>query len=163
MRLQRAFTERGFRAIEAADAHEAESLIVNHRIDRAVIDLRMPGTSGLQLLETFRRLSPDTAVVMLSGYGSIATAVDAVRLGAVNFVQKPADVDDLLAAFERAESPPLDPPIADYVAPSLARTEWEHINRVLSDCGGNISQAARQLGLHRRTLQRKLQTRPPKA
>ena len=74
MRLQRAFTERGFRAIEAADAHEAESLIVNHRIDRAVIDLRMPGTSGLQLLETFRRLSPDTAVVMLSGYGSIVLA-----------------------------------------------------------------------------------------
>ena len=99
---------------------------------------------------------------MLTGYGSIATAIDAIRLGATYFLAKPADADDILAAFARSESPPLDTPAADYRAPSLARAEWEHINRVLSDCGGNISEAARILGIHRRSLQRKLQKYPPR-
>jgi len=161
-RLARAFVERGFRTHVAATGAEAMDLVRAECVDRAIIDLRMPGISGLGLLETIREVSPETAVVMLSGYGSIASAVDAIRLGAVNFVQKPADVEDLLAAFERAEAPPLSPPESQYSAPSLARAEWEHINRVLADCGGNISRAARQLGVHRRTLQRKLQTRPPK-
>ncbi len=161
-RLSRAFSDRGFRTFVAADTVDAETVLRTERPDRAVFDLRMPGASGLRLLERVAEIPPDTAVVMLSGYGSIAAAVDAVRLGAVNFVQKPADVEDLLAAFERADAPPLNPPEAQYVAPTLARAEWEHINRVLADCGGNISRAARQLGLHRRTLQRKLQTRPPK-
>jgi len=162
MRLERAFSDRGFQTHVAGNAAEAEALIRTTPIERALIDLRMPGASGLDLLETIRDVSPATAVVMLSGYGSIAAAVDAVRLGAVNFVQKPADVEDLLAAFERADSPPSKPSDVEYLAPSLARAEWEHINRVLTDCGGNISRAARQLGLHRRTLQRKLQTPPPK-
>ena len=101
---------------------------------------------------------------MLTGYGSIATAIDAVRLGATYYLSKPADADDIVAAFARGEAPPLEPPPPDsddYKAPSLARAEWEHINRVLSDAGGNISEAARRLGIHRRSLQRKLQKYPP--
>ena len=94
---------------------------------------------------------------MLTGFGSIATAVDAMRLGATNYVSKPADADDILAAFIRAERPVLEGATADFQAPSLARAEWEHINRVLSDCGGVVSEAARRLGIHRRSLQRKLQ------
>ena len=108
-----------------------------------------------------KAIDATTRVVMLTGYGSISTAIDAMRLGADNYVAKPADVDDILAAFERAEAPPLQPS-ADYKAPSLARAEWEHINRVLSDCGGNISEAARRLDVHRRSLQRKLQKYPPR-
>ena len=88
-------------------------------------------------------------------------AIDAVRLGATYYLSKPADADDIVAAFARGEAPPLAPPDIEYKAPSLARAEWEHINRVLSDCGGNISEAARRLGIHRRSLQRKLQKYPP--
>jgi two-component system response regulator RegA len=92
-------------------------------------------------------------VVVLTGYGSIATALEAIRLGARHYLTKPADVDEILAAFdrERSGSPREPSPV-----PSLARVEWEHINRVLADCGGNISEAARVLGIHRRSLQRKL-------
>ena len=99
---------------------------------------------------------------MMTGYGSIATAVDAVKLGAVNYVQKPADADDLLAALERGLDEPLGDATQDYAAPSLARAEWEHIHRVLADCAGNISEAARRLGIHRRTLQRKLNAYSPR-
>ena len=98
---------------------------------------------------------------MLTGYGSISTAIDAVRLGAVHYLPKPADADDIVNAFARGDAPALEPPEVEYRAPSLARAEWEHINRVLSDCGGNISEAARRLGIHRRSLQRKLHKYPP--
>jgi two-component system response regulator RegA len=90
---------------------------------------------------------------VLTGYGSIATALEAVRLGARHYLTKPADVDEILSAFDRERPGPSPPPAA---APSLARVEWEHINRVLADCDGNVSQAARVLGIHRRSLQRKL-------
>ena len=89
-----------------------------------------------------------------------ATAIDAVRLGAVHYLSKPADADDVLTAFARGDAPPLSTGPADYSTPSLARAEWEHINRVLTDCQGNVSQAARLLGLHRRSLQRKLSKYP---
>ena len=131
----------------------------------AVVDLRMPGRSGLEVVRDLAQLDPNTRIVMLTGYGSISTAVDAVRLGAVQYLPKPADADDLVAAFHRADLPPLAPPVAagpvDYSAPSLARAEWEHIQRVLRDCRGNISEAARRLGLPRRSLQRKLGKHPP--
>ncbi len=127
----------------------------------AVVDLKMPGRSGLELVQALRAIDPATRVVVLTGYGSIATAIDAVRLGATHYLPKPADADDIVAAFARGEAPPLEPPEPDYQAPSLARAEWEHINRVLSDCAGNISEAARRLGIHRRSLQRKLQKYPP--
>ncbi len=127
----------------------------------AIVDLRMPGRSGLELLQELKRIDATTKVVMLTGFGSIATAVDAMRLGATNYVSKPADADDILAAFARAQSPVLEGTLADYQAPSLARAEWEHIHRVLSDCGGVVSEAARRLGIHRRSLQRKLQKLAP--
>ena len=127
----------------------------------AVVDLKMPGKSGLELVKALREIDPSTKTIVLTGYGSIATAIDAVRLGATYYLSKPADADDIVAAFARGEAPPLEPPDIEYKAPSLARAEWEHINRVLSDCGGNISEAARRLGIHRRSLQRKLQKYPP--
>jgi two-component system response regulator RegA len=94
----------------------------------------------------------------LTGYGSIATAVDAMHLGATHYLAKPADADDILAAFARDERAPLP---SEFPVPSLARAEWEHIQRILSDCGGNISEAARRLGMHRRSLQLKLRKNPP--
>jgi len=161
-RLAKAFQDRGHEVRAAANADEAVSLAREESPELAVVDLRMPGLSGLELVRQLLQIDAATRVLVLTGYGSIATAVEAIRLGAVNYLAKPADVDDILAAFTRAEAPPLDPG-PDYRAPSLARAEWEHINRVLSDCGGNISEAARRLGIHRRSLQRKLQKRPPRA
>jgi two-component system response regulator RegA len=112
------------------------------------------------VVRELKALDAMTNVVVLTGYGSIATALEAVRLGATHYLTKPADVDDLLAAFERATKPPTESVAIEHNVPSLARAEWEHINRVLADCGGNISQAARLLGLHRRSLQRKLSKYP---
>ncbi len=129
--------------------------------ERAIIDLRMPGKSGLELLRDLKALEPATEIVMLTGYGAIATAVDAIRLGAKHYLPKPATADEILAAFEQGDGDPLAGTEHPLDAPSLARTEWEHINRVLADCGGNISEAARRLGIHRRSLQRKLQKYPP--
>jgi two-component system, response regulator RegA len=128
------------------------------------VDLRLPDGSGLEVVRRLRALDATSVIVVLTGYGSIATALDAQRLGAAHYLTKPADVDDLLAAFARADPARLDPPLAtpDPVTdtPSLARVEWEHINRVLADSGGNISEAARRLRLHRRSLQRKLAKYP---
>jgi len=106
-------------------------------------------------------LDAQTRVVVVTGYGSIATAIDAVRLGAVHYLQKPADIDEIIAAFARGDTPPLVSVTTEFDAPSLERVKWEHISRVMSDCGGNISEAARKLKLHRRTLQRILQKYPP--
>jgi two-component system, response regulator RegA len=160
-RMARAFVERGY---EVTSAHDFDSAVAAAKIESpelAVLDLKMPGKSGLELVKALLEIDPQTKIVVLTGYGSIATAIDAVRLGATYYLQKPADADEILAAFARGQAPPLDPPDTDYRAPSLARAEWEHINRVLSDCGGNISEAARRLGIHRRSLQRKLQKYPP--
>jgi two-component system response regulator RegA len=160
-RLGRAFTERGYDTRCAADFNEAMALAQVDSPELAVVDLRMTGRSGLELVRALRDLDTSTKIVVLTGYGSIATAVDAMRLGATSYLPKPADVDDILMAFSRGERPPLDPPPAPHAVPSLARAEWEHINRVLSDCGNNISEAARRLSIHRRSLQRKLQKYPP--
>ena len=130
----------------------------------AVVDLRLEDGHGLDVVETLRGVREDARIVVLTGYGAIATAVEAVRLGAVNFIPKPADADDVVAAFEKYErGDTADGPAvtSSYRAPSLARMEWEHIQRVLSDCGGNISESARRLGIHRRSLQRKLQRNAP--
>lgn len=160
-RMGRAFRDRGFDVRTAADAEEALKLAHEDSPELAVVDFRMPGASGLHLVKELKAIDPHTRIVVLTGYGSIATAIDAIRLGATYFLPKPADADEILSAFARGEQPPLDPPAPDYRAPSLARAEWEHINRVLSDCAGNISEAARILGIHRRSLQRKLQKYPP--
>jgi two-component system response regulator RegA len=161
-RLARAFRDRGFEVRTAEDYDSAMALAREDSPEMAVVDLRMPGRSGLELVRDLKELDPATHVVVLTGYGSIATAIEAVRIGATYYVQKPADADDVLAAFERGQAPPLEGAATEYTPPSLARAEWEHISRVVSDCGGNISEAARRLGIHRRSLQRKLQKYPPK-
>jgi two-component system, response regulator RegA len=160
-RLARAFVDRGYEVKSAHDFDSAMQIATVDSPEFAVVDLKMPGKSGLELIKALCEIDPATKSVVLTGYGSIATAIDAVRLGATYYLSKPADADDIVAAFARGESPPLAPSDADYKAPSLARAEWEHINRVLSDCAGNISEAARRLGIHRRSLQRKLQKYPP--
>lgn len=162
-RLARALRERGITVTEAADYAAAEVAIAQQRFGHALFDLCLPGgRSGLQLLQALRQQQPRARVVLLTGYGSIATALDAMRLGATHYLVKPADADEVLAALTRSHVAPAvtQPP---YRAPSLARAEWEHINRVLSDSGANISEAARRLGIHRRSLQRKLQKYPPPA
>ncbi|HEY4241256.1 MAG TPA: response regulator [Kofleriaceae bacterium] len=164
-RLARAFVDRGYDVRVGHDYDSAVALAQEDSPELAVVDLKMPGKSGLELVKALAEIDPSTKTVVLTGYGSIATAIDAVRLGATYYLSKPADADDIIGAFARGEAPPLDPPSPDsedYRAPSLARAEWEHINRVLSDSGGNISEAARRLGIHRRSLQRKLQKYPPR-
>lgn len=160
-RLARALRDRGFEVRVAAGYDDAVELARADSPEYAVVDLRMPGRSGLELTRELHRIDPATRIVVLTGYGSIATAIEAVRLGAVYYLSKPADADDVLAAFARGDAPPLHTPPAEFTTPSLARAEWEHIQRVLADCGGNISEAARRLGIHRRSLQRKLQKYPP--
>jgi two-component system response regulator RegA len=160
-RLARALHNRGFDVATAGDYAEGLESASARVPDRAVVDLRMPGRSGLELIAALLELHPEMDVVVLTGYGSIATAIEAIRLGARNYLQKPADADDVLAAFAKAAEPPLKPSPVIYQAPSLARAEWEHIQRVLADVAGNISQAARRLGMPRRSLQRKLQKYPP--
>lgn len=160
-RLGKAFRDRGYEVRTAADYDEAIALATEDAPELVVVDLRMPGRSGLELVQHFKSLDPATKIIVLTGYGSIATAIEAVRLGATYYLPKPADADDILTAFARGDAPPLAPPETDHAVPTLARAEWEHINRVLSDCAGNISEAARRLGIHRRSLQRKLQKYPP--
>ena len=160
-RLAAAFARRGYEARAASGYGEAMRMARADSPEFAVVDLRMDGPSGLELLRELKENDPATQVVMLTGYGSIATAVEAMRLGATNYVPKPADADEILVASERGAAPPLEAS-REYDAPSLARTEWEHINRVLADCGGNISETARRLDIHRRSLQRKLAKYPPR-
>jgi len=160
-RMARALRDRGYEVRAAGDYEAAMALARQESPEFAAVDLRMPGRSGLELVRDLLGIDASTKIVVLTGYGSIATAVDAIRLGAIHYLSKPADADGLLSAFARGEAPPLQPRTDDFQAPSLARAEWEHINRVLSDCGGNISEAARRLGIHRRSLQRKLYKRPP--
>ena len=161
-RLAQAFADRGFEVREARDADEALDAARHDTPEFVVVDLRMPGRSGLDVVRELKALDAATSIVVLTGYGSIATALEAVRLGAQHYLTKPADVEAILAAFERgtdAAAVPVDVAIP-METPSLARVEWEHINRVLMDCNGNVSQAARVLGLHRRSLQRKLSKFP---
>ncbi len=159
-RLCRAFNRRGYATLAAADFDEGLRAFADHRPEMAVLDLRMPGLSGLELLEKGLKLSPESRIVVLTGYGSIATAIEAVKLGAVSYLTKPADADEIINAFAGETE---EKPASEFTPPSLARLEWEHINRVMTDCGNNISEAARRLGLHRRTLQRKLQKFPPQS
>lgn len=165
-RLARAFRERGFETFTASHYEEAIEVSRERNPQFAVVDLRMPGPSGLVLLRDLKLQSPEMQIVILSGFGSIATAVDALHLGAVSFLPKPADADDILAAFERGTGTRPEVPVSpEFPAetPSLARAEWEHIHRVLTDCDHNVSEAARRLGIHRRSLQRKLRKRAPDA
>ena len=153
-RLVRAMRDRGFAATGAADHASALAAARQDSPELALVDLRLPGQSGLTIVRDLKALDPATVVVVLTGYGSIATAVDSMRLGAASYLTKPTDAERIVAAFNGN----LANDATD--VPSLARVEWEHIQRVLSDCEGNVSQAARMLGLHRRSLQRKLSKVP---
>lgn len=162
-RLARAFSNRGYLVFEAADVDHALEMIKSNNPDWALIDLRMPGKSGLDLIREAKEFLPFLKIVVLTGYGSIATATEAIKLGAHYYLPKPADVDDILNAFERDSDLPDDAyEQAEFEVPSLARAEWEHIQRVLNDCDNNITAAAQKLGIHRRTLQRKLYKYAPK-
>jgi two-component system response regulator RegA len=158
-RLARALIARGHEVIIARDGAEAIELSNKPDLQSVILDLKMPYHDGIEVLRAIIQSRPQLRILIHTGYGSIASAMEAVRLGAVDYLIKPTDVDALLNALcddsERGERD------ATVSAPSLERVEWEHIQRVMSDCDGNISEAARVLGLHRRSLQRKLQKYPP--
>lgn len=158
--LSRALTRRGYQVSVAHDADQALSLAASESPSMATLDLKLENSSGLKLLPELLAVAPGCRVVVLTGYSSIATAVEAIKLGAVNYLCKPADADDVLMSFNRQEGNP-DAEVAEN-PPSVNRITWEHIQKVLQEHDGNISATARALGMHRRTLQRKLQKRPVK-
>lgn len=159
--LKRALEKRGFSISVAHSVEEAIPMAEGNPPEFAIVDLKMGGAPGLALVKVLHRLDPNTRIVMLTGYASIATAVDAIKLGAVQYLAKPVAVDAVLAAF--AAGPDTGKPASIESAPlSVDRLEWEHIQRVLREHGSNISATARALSMHRRTLQRKLMKRPAK-
>jgi two-component system response regulator RegA len=156
--LADALTDRGYLVATAHDI--AKGLLQARRTDPeyAVIDLRIGQESGLVLAEKLHAMDENTRIVMLTGYASIATAVEAIKLGAVHYLAKPADADEILAALHKDEGDS-SVPVSDNPL-TVKRLEWEHLQKVLNECDGNISAAARKLRMHRRTLQRKLSKRP---
>lgn len=160
-RLGRALEERGWEVFLAANAAQALAAAREHAPGLAIVDLRLAGENGLDVVRALRPLDLTMFIIMLTGWGSIATALDAVRGGADHYMSKPVDADQIIAAFKSLPDSMSNADSRSHV-PSLARVEWEHIQRVLTDCDGNISLAAKQLGLHRRSLQRKLAKYPPR-
>jgi two-component system, response regulator RegA len=158
--LARALRVRGFCVEVAHDGASALQAARRHSPQYAVVDLKMPGETGLPLIRALHELDPDMHILMLTGYASIQTAVEAIKLGAAHYLAKPATPDEILTALHRKEgSDELD---AEPEPLSVNRLEWEHIQRVLAVHQGNISATARALKMHRRTLQRKLSKRPVK-
>lgn len=162
-RLARAFRARQLEVTEAGSPAEARLQLATASLDGIVLDLWMPQMPGLEFIHELRTAHPTLPIVVLTGFACITTAIEAVRLGVTDYLAKPADVDSVLAALRRrlpargGAAGPTFPAIA-----TLDRVEWEHIQRVLAETGGNISQSARLLGLDRRSLQRKLGKHPPR-
>ena len=159
--LGRALNARGFSVRTATSSHEAMAQLSSDgglRLDFAILDLNLGGNSGLKLIGAIRRASPACRIVVLTGYASISTAVDAIKLGADQYLAKPIEVDAIVRALVDVQAPAQDD--AGDNTLSVSRLEWEHIQRVLAENGGNISATARALKMHRRTLQRKLTKRP---
>jgi two-component system response regulator RegA len=156
--LARALRRRGY-DVETARVFQDALAVIGHRLHEfAVIDLKIPGGSGLTLVERLKQRNPGIRIVVLTGFASVATAVEAIKLGATHYLPKPADADEIVAAFGRDQGDP-----AAQVSPqplSVERLEWEHIQKVLSENSGNVSATARALNMHRRTLQRKLGKKP---
>ncbi len=157
--LTRSLTRRGLAVLSAQTADAGLALARQHSPERAILDLNLAGSNGLPLIPALLEANPDCRIVVLTGYASIATAVEAIKLGATQYLAKPVDVDTLLAAFAHEANPeskaaPPEQPL------TVTRLEWEHIQRVLQEHDGNISATARALNMHRRTLQRKLGKRP---
>ncbi len=161
-RLALSFRRRGYQVQTAANAAQAIALLDDGDFHGAVIDLKLPGENGLAIVRHLRNVAPEARVIILTGYGSIATAIDAIRLGASDYLAKPADTDQILSALFPTAAPPSSlPEEEEPPVPSLERVEWEHLQRVLHECEGNISKTARRLGIERRSLQRRLQKLPP--
>lgn len=158
--MARGFSRRGFATQICGSAEQALAECADFAPSHILLDLNMPGTSGLVVLPQLLELAPQAKLLVLTGYSSIATAVAATRAGAVNYLCKPATLDEILYAFDNPESAEAPEVPADPI--SVERLEWEHIQRVLQENDHNISATARALGMHRRTLQRKLQKRPVK-
>jgi len=157
--LARAMAKRGYAVVTAADTASGLDVAAATDPAYAIVDLKMPGASGLAFVEALHRRVPSARIVVLTGYASIATAVEAVKLGATDYLAKPAAPDEVAAALNRAADSTID---IDAQPASVDRLEWEHIQRVLAEHGGNVSATARALHMHRRTLQRKLAKRPVK-
>jgi two-component system response regulator RegA len=159
-RLGRALEARGFQTIQVGSVSEALIAVADSPPAFAVLDMRLEDGSGLSVVDVLRQHRPDARIIMLTGYGNIATAVAAVKAGAVDYLAKPADADDvvnaLLAADTGAAPPPPENPM------SADRVRWEHIQRIYELCGHNVSETARRLNMHRRTLQRILSKRAPR-
>lgn len=160
--LARSFERKGFEAHTALDKAQALSLAGTHAYTDITLDLNLGEQSGLQLIKQLRALQPQANLLVLTGYASIATTVQAIKLGADNYLAKPADAAAVLRALEEdAEGMDTQPEIADgFQTMSVSRLEWEHIQRVLNEHEGNVSATARALNMHRRTLQRKLAKKP---
>jgi len=158
-RLARAMEKRGFEVSTADGVREAVSVVSTASPAFAVVDMRLEDGNGLDVIEAIRQRRPECRAVILTGYGNIATAVTAVKLGAVDYLAKPADPDDIIAALARKpedKAPPPENPM------SADRVRWEHIQRVFELCDRNVSETARRLNMHRRTLQRILAKRAPR-
>ncbi|MGN6327523.1 response regulator transcription factor [Rhodanobacter caeni] len=160
--LARALGSRGFEVITATSFDEARALARRHHPRYCVLDLKLGEDNGLRLIPELHTLVPDIRVLLLTGYASIATAVEAIKRGAHDYLAKPVDADAVVRALldGDAESDDSELPDAPEQPLALRRLEWEHIQRVLTECDGNISETARRLGMHRRTLQRKLSKHP---
>jgi two-component system, response regulator RegA len=163
--LSRAMVSRGFEVITAANADDARALARRHHPRYCVLDLKLGDENGLRLIPELQAMVPDLRILLLTGYASIATAVEAIKRGAHDYLAKPVDADAVVRALLDDDSGPAPGEFDDVLdAPDaplpLRRLEWEHIQRVLTECEGNISETARRLGMHRRTLQRKLSKHP---
>lgn len=158
-RLVRAMEQRGFSVVDAESVADAKALLAREAFTHALVDLRLVDGTGMEVIEALTQGESDTRVVMLTGYGNIASAVSAIKAGAVDYLPKPADADQIAAALLNHEnplpSPPEDPMSAD-------RVRWEHIQRVFEQCNRNVSETARRLKMHRRTLQRILNKHAPR-
>jgi len=160
--LCEALSKRQYEVVTALDTSQAV-MQAQHRVpDYAIVDLRLNEESGLSLIGKLREYNARMKILVLTGYASIATAVDAIKLGANHYLAKPADADEILHALHRDEPDPSASRLPPEQTISLRRTQWEHLQRVLNDHDGNISAAARYLGIHRRSLQRKLRKNPPR-
>lgn len=160
--LARAMASRGFEVITAKSFDEARALTRRHQPHYCVLDLKLGEENGLRLIPELHSLVPDMRVLLLTGYASIATAVEAIKRGAHDYLAKPVDAEVVVRALLDGDSDSEDQELPDAPEQPLAlrRLEWEHIQRVLTECDGNISETARRLGMHRRTLQRKLSKHP---
>jgi len=158
--LSRVLERLGHRVEIAHNGIQASRLCENNNdIERVILDLKLEHESGLSILSTVKKILPNVDILILTGYSSISTAVEAIKLGAINYLCKPASADEIIMAFSSSANSNSEVPVST-VPTSVNRLEWEHIQKVLNDNEGNISATARSLGMHRRTLQRKLQKKP---